>query len=208
MVYLTTLLSTYRSSDENKRKDRVIQVMLYKPPANDPFINRAVAWIDGPFSHVEVGFEDGVASSIYAGETVFMHPRTFSNPNYTTVSLSVTTEQEDNARMFCAQQARRGIEFDGVGMYCARLPAFLRSVISSLRGNGGVEHTFCSKYVVEVMQHIGIDCFLGIDSSNTSPSMVHRILSTNYTTDTPLNVLFGTTPFRRDLLMSGKSVVM
>jgi hypothetical protein len=45
-----------------------IMLMFYKPTPLDPWMNRLVAWLDEPFSHVEIGFHDGYASSIFAGE--------------------------------------------------------------------------------------------------------------------------------------------
>lgn len=172
--------------------------MLYRPPPNDPFINRAVAWIDGPFSHVELGFEDGMASSIYAGEQVFMHRRTFSNPNYTIISIPVTHDQERKAREFCIDHSLKKIEFDGLGMYTARLPGVLRAILGAF-SSSGKEKTFCSKYVVQVMQHIGMEWFMGVNPSTTSPSMVHRILQENLENDGE-NSILGTTPYRRNLL--------
>ena len=206
MVYILNLpLALGNEESAATKRDRVMQVMLYKPPLDDPFINRAVAWIDGPFSHVEVGFEDGMASSIYAGESVFMHHRTFSNPNYAVVSISVTGDQESKARKFCNK--RVGTKFDGIGMYTARLPRPLRWLVSFVTCSKKQDSTFCSKYVVEVMQHINMQCFMGMDPSGTSPSMVHRVLQERENKEMSREVLFGTTPYRRALL-STDGVVM
>jgi len=59
---------------QHPQTNTMIQIMFYKPPPNDPFMNRAVAWIDGPYSHVEIGFEDGMASSIYSGNSFQSNP--------------------------------------------------------------------------------------------------------------------------------------
>lgn len=176
----------------------IIQLLFYKPPKDDPPVNRMVAWLDGPFSHVEVGFPDGMASSIFAGEKVFMHKRTFSNPNYTAVSMCVTAQQVSDARAFCMEHASIGVEFDGVGMYMARMPRVLRTAVRTIqstlwgsRGSPGssggrgagarekgiAESTFCSKYVTRVMQHIGLDAFESMDPDGTSPSMLYRVVS-------------------------------
>lgn len=183
--------------DKNKHSGQqhaTLLVMFYEPPANDPFINRAVAWLDGPFSHTEVGFTDGMASSIYAGEKVFMHPRRFANPNYTVVSVQVTKEQEELARQFCTDRAQRGIEFDGVGMYTAPLPLFCKSIVSFFRGSRSAGRTFCSKHVVETFQHIRMDGFMEVDASSMTPSMVHRALG-KCTTQ-----VMATTAYKRGLL--------
>ena len=131
---------------------------------------------------------DGMASSIFAGERVFMHKRTFSNPNYTVVSICVTGEQEQAAREFCAQHASTGVEFDGVGMYTSRMPGMLRSVINMFRGNGK-GGTFCSKYVATVMQHIGVSNFASVEPAATSPSSLHRLVTTGTANDDEEQIL-------------------
>lgn len=131
---------------------------------------------------------DGMASSIFAGEKVFMHKRTFSNPNYTVVSICVTGEQEQAAREFCEQHASAGVEFDGFGMYTSRMPSMLRSVIKMFRGNGK-GGTFCSKYVATVMQHIGVPNFESVEPSATSPSSLHRLITTGTKNDDEEQVL-------------------
>ena len=73
MVHLTipgTLLPTtgsQRPDDTDPRKTQILMVHFYRPPSDDPLVNRVVAWLDGPYSHVEVGFSDGMSSSIFAG---------------------------------------------------------------------------------------------------------------------------------------------
>lgn len=47
--------SSSAASKSAASKSAIIQMLFYRPPSTDPFINRAVAWLDGPFSHVEVG---------------------------------------------------------------------------------------------------------------------------------------------------------
>ena len=107
-----------------------------------------------------------------------MHGRTFSNPNYTVVSICVTGEQERSARSYCAEHASRGVEFDGLGMYMARMPKIFRDVIDVFRDTRKrKDSTFCSKYVTGVMQHIGIKSFMCMDPAGTSPSLLHRCIT-------------------------------
>ena len=176
-------------------KNSTLLVMLYEPPPNDPLINRAVAWLDGPFSHVEVAFTDGMASSIYAGEKVFMHERRFANPNYTAVAVQVTQKQEADARQFCIDSAHQAVDFDGLGMYISPLPHICKRIVSMFTRRKKMS-TFCSKHVVDVFQHIGMDGFMEIDSSSTTPSMVHRILQ-QYCTQ-----VMATTAYKRGLLVT------
>jgi hypothetical protein len=152
--------------------EAILMVLFYKPPPNDPFVNRAVAWVDGPYSHVEVVFPDGVATSIYAGESVFLHYRRFANPNYDIVSLSLSKDQMNKARKYCEKVFKEGVKFDGLGMYCARLPTLIRKTITS----DTQKTTFCSKYVSNILKHIGVDGFQDVDPAAMSPSFVHRLL--------------------------------
>lgn len=110
-----------------------IMLQFYTPPPKDPWMNRVVAMLDGPFSHVELVFHDGMASSIYAGEEVFFKKRTFSNPNYTTLSICLTEEQELLARDYCyrCSLSKKDAGFDSMGMYGAALPDFIRKCIQS-----------------------------------------------------------------------------
>lgn len=226
-------------------------LMFYTPPANDPVINRAVAWLDGPYSHVEVGFSDGMASSIFAGEKVFMHPRRFANPNYTTVGITASAEQVQRAREFCVQSSAMGIGFDGVGMYAAGLPRACRGVViaaaglweralhgvgsvlsggfrarrrasadrvddvergcegSSIRGGATSSRgTFCSRYVVEVLQHAGMPGFEGLDPAGMTPSMVFRCLEEcTHSVGSGVSSIMAITPYKRELLSRQGSTV-
>lgn len=187
-----------KKGDGNERNSTLL-FMFYRPPPDDPFMNRAVAWLDGPFSHVEIGFSDGMASSIYSGETVFMHPRTFSNPNYTTVAIQISVDQVKMARKMCVDSAARGIKFDSVGMYMVGMPRFCKKMFglssSSSSTGRGTETTFCSKYVTNILQKIQVEGFETLDIDSVSPSMVHRLLLKNCNLQVVAN-----TPYKLDLL--------
>jgi hypothetical protein len=59
--------SQNRSQNRSQNNQEHIMLMFYQPFPKDPWVNRLVAWMDKPFSHVEIGFADGHASSIFAG---------------------------------------------------------------------------------------------------------------------------------------------
>ena len=193
-----------------KSNSNCLLLHFYRPPADDVFVNRAVSWVDGPFSHVEVGWEDGMASSIYAGEQVFMHQRRFANPNYTVVPVQVSGDQAEKARKFCTEKSAAGIEFDAVGMYTSRMPFLCRRVAGLLASAVRRKHhasTFCSKYVTEVLQHIGMTGFEGLDPSNMSPSSVHRVVASVLQSSMGSASLATTTPYKRALLDSDRAVL-
>jgi hypothetical protein len=165
-----------------------LMMQFYKPRETDPIINRLVAWVDGPFSHVEISFPDGTASSIFASERVFMHERRFANPQYQSVSIPATEEQVRRAREFCSEAAQRGVAFDGVAMYASHVPKAVASPVRWLvrmarrwswgkRLFGDTEGgTFCSQYVVRVLQFAGMRHVEGVDADRASPSSIFRSL--------------------------------
>ena len=148
---------------------RKINFMFYTPPLEDHRMNRAVAWYDPPYSHVEIGFENGVASSICAGETVSMHPRNYMNPNYDVLTLGVSEQAYNSVRAFCARAHENKVGFDNFGMFLSVLP------FRFLPAYG--DRTFCSRYVTEALQHGDIEHVRGLDSRSVTPSKLHAALS-------------------------------
>lgn len=135
-----------------------------------------------------------------------MHYRRLANPNYTTVSIPVTPSQEAQARRFCEQRALEGCGFDSVGMYLSRAPYPIRHLCSGIARivsrdhESGPSRTFCSKYITEVLKHIGIEGFEGMDPASTSPSMVHRALVGAVRRNGGGEVL-AVNPYKRGLLL-------
>ena len=89
-----------------------ISVAFYRPEGeNEPFINKATAWITGKFSHCELLFRDpktgrsNLASSIFQGETVFFRNKTFGRTSWSFKNIIVTGKQADTMRTFCANAA-------------------------------------------------------------------------------------------------------
>lgn len=169
-----------------------LTLTFYKPPPEDPWFNRLVAFCDGPYSHVEISFSDGMSSSIFAGERVFMHTRTFANPNYTMVTIPVTQEQCLRAKEFCREQASRGVQFDGYGMYAS----FLLPDMGCGEAPSSKAGTFCSKHVVMALQHAGVDGFAHMRPSKMTPSGLYREVQRTYAGQT----VASTTPYRLQLL--------
>lgn len=168
-------------------KNVQLTLTFYKPPRDDPWINRMVAFFDGPFSHVEISFSDGMSSSIFAGETVFMHKRTLANPNYTLVTIPVTEQQAGLAREFCLEQASRCVSFDGWGMYASFLvPSIASGCIVARKHQqqqaaaAAAESTFCSKHVVMALQHAGVEGFEHLLPWKATPSAIYKAVQRAY----------------------------
>lgn len=233
-------LETRNSRDRVKQsKTDYIMLVFYRPKKTDPWLNRAVAWMDGPFSHVEIGFSDGYACSIFGGERIFMKKRTFSNTQYSMHSIAMSPAEVQGIRLFCSVVADAGIEFDEVGMYSVHFTRPLAKTIRGLQsvfgyvfhGNHGdrpkeharlskddsqwndsrfyvdpklgsmvesmkQEGTFCSKLVTMALQYAGVEAFMHLNASQTSPSALYRIVcDEDFTSE-----VIAAAPYRRMLL--------
>lgn len=180
---------------------RTIRVMFLEAVPNDPFVNRIVSRIDPPYCHVELEFDDNtqgpcLASSIFAGETVFFKRRTFSNPNYTTITLHVEDSSYARIVKFCEQKAKGNVQFDSWGMYsswlAACIPGPLRRCLAPVCFQ--TNRTFCSRFVTEALQAGDIPEVRGVDACLMRPSLLHKRLSTS------TRKCFSTVPYKMLLM--------
>jgi hypothetical protein len=150
----------------------LIHVYFFQPPDTDPYmINHVVKRYDGPYSHCDVQFEDGMASSVFQNETVYFKLRKFRKPGYSRVTLSVPDYEYGKAYRLCKGRFDEKMEFDGVGMYSLPFPgAFLYD-----REN----KSFCSKHVCEVLQEAGVRSVASLISREQTPSSLHRALGSS-----------------------------
>ncbi|EKX35105.1 hypothetical protein GUITHDRAFT_118758 [Guillardia theta CCMP2712] len=167
---------------------RIVQLLFYQAQPNDHFMNRLVSWFDPPYVHVEIRFEDGMASSVYAGETVFFRNRTYANPHYRIETFTV--EDRDYQAMYrhCRLRAAHNVGFDGLGMYLAILPLISRNP---------PDRTFCSRYVTEVLQLGNVPEFVMLTPCRTTPSMLFKAVRSSNRT------LFSSVPFKIELAVQG-----
>ena len=149
---------------------RAVHVLFYQPQSDDYWLNHVVTMFSPPYSHCDVQFEDGVASSIYQTETVYMHAKQFSRLNYKRVSLTFTDAEYARIRKFCSTAHETKVGFDLPGMLCAYLPWGSRKP---------TDRTFCSRYICEALQHSGRPEFGPLESSVVTPSSLHSLLVTN-----------------------------
>ena len=152
-------------------------LLLYKPGKHDPFLNKLVASVDGPFSHVEIAFLERFGdepwerevwgSSIYQGETVFFKPKTYMRDGYVSIAIEVTMPQMLKMKAFCQSQADEGIPFCRNAMYAAYLPW---QIVDS-------PGTFCSKHVTKVLQYGGVYQVKDINPALMTPSSLFRLFN-------------------------------
>lgn len=145
-----------------------LHVLFYKPDPGDHWLNHLVTALSPPFSHCDLQFADGTATSIYQNEPVYMHNKGFSRLNYEIHSVAVTEEEHHRALSFCKRHHENKTSFDGLGMILSMSPLSLNRCPRN--------KTFCSRYVTEALKATGRDEFMGMDPCRTTPSSLYRIL--------------------------------
>jgi hypothetical protein len=148
---------------------RVLTLAVLRPASDDFLDNRLTAVVSQHgVCHAELVFDNGVAFSIYQGGVTSLRRRTLSNPNYETVTLSVSAAEYAACLQFCNHSHRQQYAFDKVGMYFALLhpPCFRRS-------SAAVGRTFCSKIIAEALQFAGVTEADGLVPSSSTPSSLY-----------------------------------
>jgi hypothetical protein len=135
-------------------KERILTLAFLFPNATDAALNRLVARMSKhKVCHVEVVFEDDMAFSIFAGSSVFFRQRSFSNPDYHLISISVSNAEYQSIYNYCKSAAGHNIKFSDYGMYASYLQPkgcpFLNTGESVRIGS-----TFCSKIVTEALRDL------------------------------------------------------
>ena len=145
----------------------LIHAYFYVPNATDHVINHLVTKWDPPYAHCDVQFEDGMASSIYSGESVYWRKRGFKKPGYSRITLSVNQADYDRAYRLCQNRQAAQMGFDAVGMYTLPLRMQLWERDS---------HTFCSKHCTQILQLAGVKAVSKLEPHSTTPSALRRAL--------------------------------
>lgn len=165
---------------------RTIQLLFYRArEEGEHLMNRVVSWFDPPFVHVEIRFEDGMASSIFAGESLFFRPRSFANPNYHVETLTVDSPEYTHMYRHCQERATQGVAFDNLGMYLAVFP--LLSLTPHTK-------TFCSRHVTEVLLIGGVQEFIMLTPHKTTPSMLYKAARNS------THSFFSSVPFKIEMV--------
>ncbi len=151
---------------------RLLTLAFLRPALDDHIENRLTAAMSAHgICHTELVFEDGVAFSIVQGSTAGLRARTLSNPNYETVTLSVTAAEYATCLRFCREIHNHALGFDTMGMYlCLFHPGCFH------RNSLDVGKTFCSKVITEALQHACVAEVDGLDPSSTTPSGLYHVI--------------------------------
>jgi hypothetical protein len=180
---------------------RCIRLLFLRAAADDHWLNRLVSRLDPPFCHVELEFDmpqpvalsaaPTLATSLYAGEAVFLRPRTFANPNYTILTLSVSDAAFARMLRLATDTAERGVRFDSHAMCCAILPC----PCSRLRA----DRTFCSAYVTALLQEGEVRGVERLVPERTRPSTLYHLLRSSQ------QQCFSSVPYKLNMLTAQPS---
>lgn len=151
---------------------RALHVLFYRPDPGDQWLNKLVVAVAPPYSHCDLQFDNGMATSIYQNESVYVERKNFSRLNYDRISIAVDEGEYDRVVSFCARAHRQEVAFDPVGMVLSSVP--LVAPWAASRQPAG--RTFCSRYILEALQATGRPEFLKHTPATTTPSGLHRIL--------------------------------
>ena len=176
------------------QRQRILTLAFLFPNADDAFLNRLVAKMSKhKVCHVEIVFEDDLAFSIFAGTNVFFRPRSFSNPDYHLISISIPNAEYQSIYNFCKSAATHDIGFSDYGMYTSYLQPrgcpFLNTGDSVAMGR-----TFCSKIVTEALQFAGNAEVEHLIPCTTTPSCLFSAFE-----DSQRKVL-NSVPYKREQL--------
>ena len=153
---------------------RILTVAFLFPERKGLSLNRVVAELSWHKTcHVELVFEDNFAFSIFAGSKLFFKPRSFSNPEYTLISLTVSHAEYVAVYNFCKSAMTHDIGFTDVGMVAAYVqPCPMVLTAPSLETG----YTFCSKVVTEALQMGPVQEVEHLSPCTTTPSFLYGAL--------------------------------
>jgi len=181
--------------------NRILTVAFLKPGPGDPTFNHIVAnMCKHKVCHTEIVFEDNMAFSIFAGMNIFFKPRTFSNPDYHLISLSVSQSEYSNAYSFCQQAVEHNLCFTDIGMLSAYFQPQTCPIINT-SPSIDLGYTFCSKIVTEALQYASIPEVEHLIPCTTTPSSLYDTLK-----DSPRKLL-NSVPYKREQLRNSGIII-
>lgn len=155
-------------------RQRILIMAFLFPSENDSQpLNKIVARISKyKTCHVEIVFEDDMAFSIFAGSSLFFKKRSFSNPNYSLLSLAIPHSEYAGLYNFCQSAVTHNLGFTDVGMVLSVLqPA--HCPIFNTSPSVQVGYTFCSKIIAEALQFAGTPEAEHLIPCTTTPSCLY-----------------------------------
>ena len=149
---------------------RVLTLAFLRPVPGEDRMNDLTARAgEHGMCHAELVFEGGLGFSIQYAEPTRMRQRTFSNPGYEMVSLSVSHMEYSACAQFCSRAVKEAYPFDSWGMYLATV----HPGGCSDRPSSAVGRTFCSKIITEALQFAEVPEVAHLSPSAVTPSRLY-----------------------------------
>lgn len=171
----------------------LLTLAFLRPFEQDFFVNRLTAFVSShPFHHVELYFDSlDMCFSIIMGETAGFKRRNLSNPNYTLVSLAVSSDEYRKCLEFCKTAEETHIQFDNMSMFWS----YCRTHCCE-RNSMATRKTFCSKIITEALRSAGVHEVRNLQPSSATPSRLFSALR-----NSP-RIVCNTVPFKRNVLIA------
>ena len=150
---------------------RTITLAFYRPPSpGEHRLNDLIAnWSEHGICHVELVFDGMWAFSLFLDEPTRLRQKSFLNPGYEMVSLSVPYMEYASCLQFCKAAAKEAYPIDHAGMYLSVIhPGACMEVSSASRGK-----TFCSKIITEALKFGGLRETRDLSPSASTPSRLY-----------------------------------
>ena len=152
-------------------QSRFIKLAFLELDSDEPFMNRLTAWVSkNKVFHVELGFENNEYFSIMYKCPLSLRPKTLDNPHYNIHTLQITPLQYTLLYNTCTNLTKRDIQFDSAGLWYVYLYKLCCCFSEGETNLDDVKHTFCSKIITQVLQHIGLPQVMHLHPESTSPS--------------------------------------
>jgi hypothetical protein len=166
---------------------RQLTMAFYSPGVDDKsWVNKLVVMCSkNPYSHCELIFDNGLATSILHGENIFCKKRTFASENYTFKGFNVSHATHEKIYNYACQESRKNIPFSSSAMLTPVIRWKLRQQPVG---------TFCSKYIVELLQHGGISWAMDLNADFCTPSSIYDSIQQER------NICFNTVPHKLNQL--------
>jgi hypothetical protein len=176
-----------KTNDVSSTSSRTVRLCFYEPRAeNEHWLNRIVASIGSHYvSHVEIMFEDNMAASIFAEDTVFFRQRSYANPYYRIKAFTVSSKSYDLMYDFAQRCADQQKSFSNAKMFCGPILGY----------RGSNDNTFCSEFITHTLQVGGVGFAMKMDAGRSTPSSLLGHMNSIET------VCFDSTSFKLDLAL-------
>ena len=187
-------ITHFMSKPVSLPRERILTLAFLSPNKTDAALNIMVAKMSKHgVCHVEIVFEDDMAFSIFAGGSVFFRQRSFSNPDYHLISISISNAEYQSIYNYCKSASKHDIKFSEYGMYASYLQPkgcpFLNTRESLQIGS-----TFCSKIVTEALHFADVREAEHLIPCTTTPSCLFAAFK-----DSQRKVL-SSVPYKREQL--------